>query len=421
MSEQRTHRVVFVATAGIEVRLFASIILKETVEVLTISTGSLCCDESAEQPEEALKELGIPYISLTAVRGGIVSLLKDLEPDVVVAGSDQEYVRRAFLYAADGLGIPTLLLQTGISSDALNTPSIATRRTIYRLQHHGWNILRKYAVLLRTVIAVRWQPLRIAKEIVRDIRIAFTVEDANSRFGSRTVAVSFQWQKQAMVSRGVDPDNIVIVGNPLIEPMDGAAEKNHAFSNGTDKRILFLTTAQVEHGKWTTEQRSWFVSGVIDRLVPLLSESVHLIVNIHPVESLAEYEQIVDMCSERPPITLTKDPLSATLVAGSDIILVGGYSTSILEMSTLCKPVLLLNLFNEVEGIPYSDMGLAIYIQSLDKLEVFVAELLRNPSARKRLSDSTREFCEKNPELVDGKAAERLSNLILELAETHRR
>jgi len=415
-------KIVFVITTGTEARLIAPVyreLIRRAVAVTNISTGSLCCDASGEQPETAMDTQDMTY---TPLSGNTVTLLRQENPDLVVVGGDQEYIRRSFLYAADGLCIPTLLLQVGISSNTYNIPRIAIQRTVYRLKHHGLNIIRKYLCLLRTTVALRWSPLRITKMILTDINIAFTVDDANGRFGRRAVAVSCQWQKGTMVARGISPEMITVTGNPLIQVVnDQKREGSIRYRLEIDKDdriILFLTCAQVEHGRWLPSTREGFVKGALDTISQLADRTTKIVIKIHPMESLEDYEGVV---GNRANVILCKDIPLAPAVSDSDFVVVGGYSTAILETCIYHKPMLILNISGEVEEVPYEDMGIAVNVNSLSELHDWTAALINNPETREQLSNKAKAFCEANVELVDGKATGRISDLIEELAKTHRR
>ena len=145
-----------------------------------------------------------------------------------------------------------------------------------------------------------------------------------------------------------------------------------------DKFILFLTTAQVEHGRWSNGMRTKLVSGLINTLLPVLKNSVYLTIKIHPTENIDDYRAI----SEVMMATLCRDISLEDALDKSDLVLVSGYSTAILEAAISRTPVLLLNIFNEIEAVPFVDMGIAKGVYSLDDLLESVEELLYDQSAR---------------------------------------
>ncbi|KKM27440.1 hypothetical protein LCGC14_1574670, partial [marine sediment metagenome] len=347
---------------------------------------------------------------------GIVSLIKDRKADVVIVGSDQEYIRRAFLYVAQGLGIPTLLLDLGISDNITNTVGIAFKRTSYRMRYYFWNIIRKYLYLLRTVVDLRWNPFRILRMVAKDIKVVLFIDDARGMFGNQPIVVAGDWERKVLLERGVNPENIHIAGNPRwgLGSTIGTSEgvRSGLGIGEDDKIILFLTCAQVEHGRWTVGMRESLIKGVIDTLKPILDDSVHLIIKIHPIENKAEYEKMVG----DSPTILLKEISLPDIINASDVVLVGGYSSTVLEASHLQKPVIILNTFNEIKAIPYDEMGIAMEVNDLTTLEPIVDNLLCGQPYTDRMLRNSAQFFKANKAFVDGKATERITDLIMELA-----
>ena len=419
------YRVMFLITTSEEAKAFLPVhqelIKSGLVDIINIGTGKMCCERDSEPPEATMERLQMEYVSLLAMKiKNIVEVLREESPDLVITGGDQEYIRRAFLYGADGLNIPTLLVQVGISSDVANIPSIAVKRTVYRLRHYWLNIIRKYVYLLRTVVALRWGLLKILKMIWEDIKIAVSADDTNGKFGKRTVAVSGSWGKKTMLLRGVDSSDIVVVGRLVNgQNNNGDCEIREMLGIGNNEKVvLFLTCAMVEHGWWTTDMRSELVNRVIDSIMPLLGESVRMVIKIHPVERIEDYKKIID--GEVSQLIICQDVSLDAVINISDVVVVGGYSTTVLEVATFSKPVLLLNMFNDVKGIAYEDMGIATEVNDYSELQKLVRELLNNPLAKDEVVRKVGAFWKLNKEYVDGKAVERTTGLILKLAKAYK-
>lgn len=430
MEKHNQSKIAFVVTTGEEANLiyplYQQLLRKDGVDVINIGTGRISCESNSELPEEAMKRLGMVSLHLADFRTkSMVEILKKVNPDVVVAGSDQEYIRRAFLYAGSGLGISTLLLQLGISENTLNCPSVAIKRTVYRLRYYCLNILHKYFYMLRTVIDLKWSLWQIAKMIYKDVLVAFTKDDARGSFICQTIAVAGMWEKRILVERGVNPNNICITGNPKLGLLSKARMQQDKIKlrqklgiDKQDKVILLLTCAQVEHGRWNYDMCSEFIDGVIDSVAPFLADNVHFVIKIHPVESLERYQEILKPRKER--IILHKRLGVADIINASDVVMVGGYSMAVLEASTFYKPVLLLNMFNEIKALPYAEMGLAIELYKYGELRNVVGKLLYNRQTRERLQKKAKLFWELNKEYVDGKAGKRIVDLIMTLAQKHK-
>jgi UDP-N-acetylglucosamine 2-epimerase len=428
MPDMSQQKIMFVICNDAEARLVNPIwqeLKRRAVErIVNISTGAISREKSDQGPDEALTAFGMPFKRLTDYGTmDVTKILKTEQPDVVMIGSDQEFLKRAFVYAANSLRIPTLSLRLGISTNVANVPRIALKRTIYRLIHRPINILRKYLYLMRTIIGLRWNPLRIVQMIFKDAWIAFSADDAVGRFGCRAIAVAGSWEKDVLIERGVEPNKIFVTGSPEFDALSPArsspdtAELHQNLAIDTDdKVVLLLTSAYVEHGWWSTDMRTEFITGIIDSLAPLLDQSVHLVIKIHPVEDIDEYRRIVDQ--ERKGVILRKDLKPSDVINISDVV-IAGYSTTVLEACALRKPVIVLNIFGEPEYLPYVEMGLATGVYHLSELKTVVEKMLYDLSAREEVLSKVDLFLSQNRQSFDGKATPRITDLILELAGSH--
>jgi len=259
--------------------------------------------------------------------------------------------------------------------------------------------------------------------MLKDVCVAFSVDDAGGRFGCQAIAVAGSWEKHVLTERGVDPDKIFITGAPtldILSQVGGSADtadlRQNLAIDADDKVVLLLTSAYVEHGWWSSDMRTRFVTGIIDSLMPLLENSVRLVIKIHPAENLDEYQEILG--PERQGVILRKDLQPSEVIGISDVV-IAGYSTTVLEACALRKPVIVLNIFGEPEYLPYVNMGLAIGVYYLSKLRVAVERMLYDLSAREEVLSKVDLFLSQNKQSFDGKATLRITDLILELARSH--
>ena len=420
-------KILFVVCNGAEARLVNTICeaLKKRAEerIVNISTGAISREKSDQGPEEALTAFGMLFKRLTDYGTmDVTKVLKTEQPDVVVIGSDQEFLKRAFVYAANSLCIPTLSLRMGISTNVANIPRVALKRTIYRFTHNPVNILFKYLYLLKTMIGLRWSPMKIVRTIFEDVRIALSVDDAGGRFGCQAIAVAGSWEKDVLIERGVDPDKVFITGRPefdtlssVRDSLDTAELRKNLAINTDDKVVLLLTSAYIEHGWWSADMRTEFITGIIDSLAPLLDQSVHLVIKIHPVEDINEYKRIIG--PGRKQVILREDLKPSDVINISDVV-IAGYSTTVLEACALSKPVIVLNIFGEPEYLPYVEMGLATGVYHLSELKVVVEKMLYNLSTREEVLSKVDLFLSQNRQSFDGKATTKITDLILGLARS---
>lgn len=395
------------------------------IAVHCIGTGNWCCEESATIPEIEMDALEMGYTTMSLAGNNARTVLDAEKPDVVIVGSDQEFVRRSFVYAADKMDIPALLLYMGICSNAVNTVRTATKRSAYRLRRYGVNITRKYWWLLRTMLAIRMTPLGILRDAVRDIAISLTKDNAIGMFSDCAVAVSGDWGEQSIVHRGINPDRITVVGSPVLASLEacastldtGQATRKMLQISSDCKVVLLLTCAMTEHGHWNGDRRAMLVNMVVDALDKELKQGTKLLIKIHPAESIDDYRNIEAIDGNR--VILRNGMSSKDAIIACDVVLVGGYSTTVLEAGVLRRPVLLLNLFGSAKAIPYDEMGLAVEVTDSASLTEQATRLLHDANYEETMLARARSFFASNREAMDGDPVERLSSLIIKLAEKH--
>jgi hypothetical protein len=415
-------KIVFIIPTGEEAELVYPLykeLINKGHQVQNIDTGTLCCGKNTKLPALSLNELGMPHISIYDYKTHDAHKILEFEkPDVLVIGSDQEYVRRAFLYASKVLGVPIILLDVAFGSNLFRGHWLTTRRTIYRLVYHFFNILNKYCYVLITMIGLNWNIFKIIQSIFRDIRDAFAIEDARGMYGCDVIAVAGTWEKEVLIGRGVKEKQIVVTGNPRMTALfqeSSNKESNEKFKSAlgiqpNKKVVLFHTSAQVEHGRWNYDMRKNFVNSVIDSLTPLMNNGIQLVIRIHPVESLDEYKDIIKGRKEN--IILYKGLSFIDSLSMSDAIIFGAYSMMVLEATALGKPAILLNTFNELKNLPYEEMGLAKCLYKYEDIEPMTKRILYDESYRNEFLNQINKFYSKNQEFIDGKATERIVNII---------
>lgn len=408
-------KVMFVVANELEAKL-VKFLSDEMVgcETVNIGTGKYCCEQGSKLPELAMCELDMSYKGLPWYgTKNVVRIIRSENPDAIVVGSDQDYLRRAFAQAGNDLGIPTVLFQLGISSNVANKSSIVVKRTLHRVRCNAGNIFTKYLYLFRTVAGLGWNPYRIMRMVLGDTRVAFTIDDDRGRYAQH-ILVAGNWEKKILEERGIDNRKITLVGRPSVGVYSGAF-KEFGVVDG-QKVVLFLTTAMAEHGWWSAERRRALVVGAVEELLLLRSEKVKLVIKIHPMENLEVYQKML----EGRDIILCRDVSLEDVVNVSDVVVVGGFSTTVLEASELGKPVVMLNVYNEVESIPYAEMGLALEVRNLKLLSGIVTQLLVGGKAREELLDKSKAFFGSNEEFTDGKATNRIAETIMGIAKEHK-
>ncbi|GAH91176.1 unnamed protein product, partial [marine sediment metagenome] len=117
---------------------------------------------------------------------------------------------------------------------------------------------------------------------------------------------------------------------------------------------------------------------------------------------------------ENIKVTITKDYLWE-LIASSDLVIISN-STVGLDAMILDKPVVMVNLGRQVEGIAYVSSGAALGAYSLEDIAPAVREALSNEQVRQDLAEARKRFIYEYAYIQDGKAAKRIADLIVQMA-----
>jgi CDP-glycerol glycerophosphotransferase (TagB/SpsB family) len=261
------------------------------------------------------------------------------------------------------------------------------------------------------MIALKWNVLKIAEVVFDDIKVALTVYDNRCTYGCDFIAIAGEWERQTLINRGVSKSKIIVTGNPLINYNVGSVKNDLRATLGIkeNKIILFLTSSLVKHGQWTVERQFDFVNKVIDSVSPLLDKA-KLVIKIHPIESLEDYQRM--LAGRKEDIIIRKGSLYDAINM-SDLVIINGYSTTVLEAASLHKPVILLNIYDEIKDVPYVEFGLARGIYKIEDLEYEAKEMIYNQDYRQAVLHMSQLFLDSNREFVDGKATERITDLIM--------
>jgi UDP-N-acetylglucosamine 2-epimerase len=420
----------FIVGCGREAKLI-HLILDELRKRGVDKTVIISLDKYAEEEfqegaaEEVLRNMKLPFKKLEDFGTlDVNKVLKSEHPDLVVVTHDQEFIKRAFVYAANRLNIPTLLLQYDSLSSLVNVSDKSLKRTLYKLKHRFCNVFARYTYLLVTIKGLKWNLFRILHSVLKEIYSAFFIYDARGTFGCKAIAVSNSYDKHVLIRRKVDPSNIFVTGNPQFDNLLQLKHNSLSISMPENldvwrrgKVILLLTSAQVEHGFWSENMRTKFVTSIINAIAPLLNDSVHLIIKIHPLEKLGEYQKILDQCAciRGKNVSVHKHLKVSDAINVSDVV-ISVYSTVVLEALLLRKPVIVLNLFGEPEYLPYVEMGVAIGVYYINNLRILVRELLYNHSSQEKLLKKVDFFLSQETQYTDAQATSRICDLILQLA-----
>jgi CDP-glycerol glycerophosphotransferase (TagB/SpsB family) len=136
---------------------------------------------------------------------------------------------------------------------------------------------------------------------------------------------------------------------------------------------------------------------------------IQLVIKLHPVED-GELQR--KMIAERKlkNVLIIKNELYEILSVCD--ILMSINSTVAIEATILDKPVIIVNLADIPDWMPYVESGVARGVYRKGDLTPAIKDVLENSEVREKLKENRKKFVYEHAYIQDGKATERVVNLI---------
>lgn len=296
------------------------------------------------------------YIELTN------SMIHEESPDIIITMEDVTPVHRTIVSVAKKHGIPTLVIQHGMTARDMG-----------------------------------------------GLHVMPTIADKQAVWGK----ISKEWS----ITRGVKPERLVITGNPRY---DALAKKKMEFD--TEKAILDLN---IDPSKGiimlATQPYVGFSAHNSPRMNELLLRGVlsamkelpdkQLIIKLHP----AENDSLTKAISEETGLTpiITHQYLNE-IITISDLVMVFNSGVG-LEAMILDKPVITINLTGQLDAVPYASSGAAIGVYRQEDIAPAMRDALYNEEVRQRLAVNRKKFVYDYAYKQDDQASKRVAQLIKNL------
>lgn len=215
--------------------------------------------------------------------------------------------------------------------------------------------------------------------------------------------ISCEW----LMKHGVPKEKIVLTGCPRFDPLALKTfiktDVHKILQIEKSKEIIVLTT-----------EPGW---GLGKRSVPYTAINAmhyfpdkHLVIKLHPDDEGEIYEEIKKEVGPEN-ITIVRD-IDLNSLLDESIVLVTVSSTTALEAMLLDQPVIILNLKDLPETIPYVKSGSAIGVYKPEDLVPTIKKALYDQTVRKELEEKRRKFVYEYACETDGKASKRVADLI---------
>lgn len=179
------------------------------------------------------------------------------------------------------------------------------------------------------------------------------------------------------------------------------------------KTIALVTTENLP----IVEENILFLRSILQALKEL--PEVQVVIKPHPGEKSKWYEQIVKEEKVKAEI-LPKNSDTFEALYACDL-LITCFSTVATEAMILNKPVITVNLTGATDPMPYAESGVAIGVYKEEDISHAIRDALYNEELRQRLAINMKKFVYEHAYKQDGKATERVADLIHEMIEESKR
>jgi len=230
-------------------------------------------------------------------------------------------------------------------------------------------------------------------------------------------AVVNRFSARAFVNRGgVRAEQVVVTGLPRWDELVNSewrlrAERVRAQLGVSAKERLVCFATQ-----WIPLSQTKRMLQAVLRGAATVN-GARLVVKVHPAEPVGKYEDLLKQIPiDGIPPLVVRDIDFFALLSTCDL-LITSFSNVAMEAAIMGRPVLITNLSGEPDPLPYVEDGLALGAYSEEEIERRVRALLCDSDIQERLKATQAQYRERDPELFDGKATERVLALVQQLSQ----
>ncbi len=226
------------------------------------------------------------------------------------------------------------------------------------------------------------------------------------------VAVWGNSSKEILMKEGTTEERIVITGAPQFDNLKSINYNltdeiiNEIYLDKSKKYVL-LTSQNLPNMKETVRHLCRALKSI---------PNVQLVIKTHPAEySTKKYKNIMKEFGIKGVVT--KKYLYPLMKECSVMITIS--STTGLEALIMGKPLITINLSGKPDVMPYAESGAAIGIYKPENIMPALKSILEDQAVRKKLAKKAKMFIYEQCYKLDGKASERIVNLIKEMTKNN--
>jgi CDP-glycerol glycerophosphotransferase (TagB/SpsB family) len=228
--------------------------------------------------------------------------------------------------------------------------------------------------------------------------------------------VQGEYEERILLKHGYAKEKVVVTGQPrydLLYYADKIYDKKQIFKqlnlDAHEKLIVWTTQT---HGL-SLEENKKNIDAIYSAVKSL--KNVQLVIKLHPGEN--QRAALYNKDKSFNSIIVGKGMDTYALLYACDLMITG-HSTTAMEAVALNKPVIILNLSGEQDPVEYLKEGVALGVYKEEDLKSAIEKLLQDDS---ELAKNRAKYIEKYLYKIDGKATERVVNLIMQTIEESKR
>jgi len=243
------------------------------------------------------------------------------------------------------------------------------------------------------------------------LRYKVVVSDFMALWGNKSL--------RQMVAEGVPPRILRLTGVPrfdfILSRKTGARQRvARDLGIGAGERIALWTPTPYA-GITATDSPEINRETLLKILEALKGKGdLRLVVKLHPLDSKERYLSLLKTVGDKRTI-VTRSTNVYDLLASCEFLMVCNSTTGI-EAMLFEKPIIVVNLHNIPENVPYVESGAAIRARSVEELRDCIDSVLNDKGVMDRLEQGRRRFLADYAFKCDGKASQRIINLVEEAA-----
>ena len=350
---------------------------------------------------------------------GRVKILRTIKPDIYITTGDVGPLELDFVIAAKHLNLPTLRIQLGITGEFPFT--WRNLRMVASLFTKFSRIRNEYSPIWETLGETGQNALHRSYFIFKHLWMNFRFNYSNQ---CDKVAVSGDFTRELFIKQGVPPDQVVVTGLPRLDSLVSESSRKDEFTLQLEllkrdkKIVLYLPDFAAEHKMVSYKAELDTTYQVINSCQEF--PEVLLVIKPHPGETPEFYSSLVS--NLKSDALVYKGVNLHDLIRTSDVVITGISGTG-LETLALRRPLIIIHLHTrggsfpyKWELIPYISSGVAFGVHHLEELSGVIKTALYNNEEREKLMARSSDFVYQHLYKLDGKASERVADLILEMA-----